>query len=85
MCWVAVDRAIRLATKRSLPAPFGTWIEVGNAIYESVHTEFWNADHGYFTQCSDNTVVDGTMLLMPLMRFIGATDPRWSATLDKNH
>ena len=82
MCWVAVDRAIRLATKRSLPAPFGIWIEARNAIYESIHAEFWNEEHGHFTQCSDNTLVDGSMLLMPLLRFIGATDPRWAATLD---
>lgn len=82
MCWVAVDRAIRLATKRSLPAPFGAWTEARNAIYESIHTEFWNEDCGHFTQCDDNTLVDGAMLLMPLLRFIGATDPRWAATLD---
>lgn len=82
MCWVAVDRAIRLATKRSLPAPFDTWTEARNAIYESIHADFWNEDCGHFTQCTDNTSVDGAMLLMPLLRFIDATDPRWSATLD---
>ncbi|MCB8883889.1 glycoside hydrolase family 15 protein [Acidisoma cellulosilytica] len=83
MCWVAVDRAIRLATKRSLPAPFERWTNARNKIYESIHVDFWNADCGHFTQCTDNTVVDGAMLLMPLVRFIGATDPRWSATLDQ--
>jgi GH15 family glucan-1,4-alpha-glucosidase len=82
MCWVALDRAIRLADKRSLPAPIAEWGKVRKEIYESIHGEFWNAEAGHFVQCSDNTEVDASLLLMPLVRFIGATDPRWVATLD---
>jgi GH15 family glucan-1,4-alpha-glucosidase len=82
MCWVALDRAIRLADKRSLPAPIAEWGAVRKVIYESIHEEFWNAEAGHFVQCSDNAEVDASLLLMPLVRFIGATDPRWVATLD---
>ena len=82
MCWVAVDRAIRLASKRSLAAPFGDWVKARNEIGESIYRDFWNQDLGYFVRAKGETAVDGAMLLMPLVRFIGATDPAWLATLD---
>src|SRR5260370_3562708 len=40
MCWVAVDRAIRLATKRSFPAPLARWSETRDTIYQNVFTLF---------------------------------------------
>lgn len=82
MCWVALDRAIRLAQKRSLPAPFARWNEQRQAIHDDIWSNFWDEDCGHFIQrigCQD---VDGSMLLMPLMRFVAATDPRWLATLE---
>ncbi|WP_293776159.1 glycoside hydrolase family 15 protein [uncultured Oxalicibacterium sp.] len=82
MCWVAVDRAIRLATKRSLAAPFTTWIRVRNAIHEDIWSSFWNEDVGHFVQSKGSTELDGALLLMPLVRFVSATDPKWLATLD---
>lgn len=81
MCWVALDRAIRLAYKRSLPAPFARWDEVRQAIHQDIWNNFWNADAGHFVQRLGSTDVDAAMLLMPLFRFVGATDPRWLATL----
>lgn len=82
MCWVAVDRAIRLATKRSLAAPFARWVDARNAIYEDIWTNFWNAEKGHFVQAKGSGDLDAALLLMPLVRFVGATDPRWLATLD---
>lgn len=82
MCWVAVDRALRLASKRSLQAPFGRWIEARNAISKSIWTEFWNEDLGHFVRSKGSRDLDGAMLMMPLVRFVGSTDPQWLATLD---
>ena len=82
MCWVAVDRALRLATKRSLPAPYGRWAELRNEIHASIWTEFWNEELGRFVQSTESTDLDGALLLMPLVRFVTGTDPRWLATLD---
>ncbi len=82
MCWVALDRAIRLAQKRSLPAPFARWNDERQAIHDDIWNNFWDESCGHFVQrigCQD---VDGSMLLMPLMRFVAATDPRWLATLE---
>lgn len=82
MCWVALDRAIRLASKRSLPAPFARWDQTRQAIYEDIWSNFWNAERGHFVQHIGSTALDGSMLLMPLVRFVAATDPRWLSTLD---
>ena len=81
MCWVALDRAIRLASKRSLPAPFAQWNDTRQAIHSDIWANFFNADRGHFVQYKGGTALDGSMLLMPLVRFIGATDPAWLATL----
>ncbi|MGY1448925.1 glycoside hydrolase family 15 protein [Pseudomonas chlororaphis] len=82
MCWVALDRAIRLASKRSLPAPFARWDQTRQAIYDDIWSNFWNAERGHFVQYRGGTALDGSMLLMPLVRFVGARDPRWLATLE---
>jgi GH15 family glucan-1,4-alpha-glucosidase len=82
MCWVAVDRAIRLASKRSLAAPFSRWIDVRNDIYEDIWASFWNEEKGHFVQTRGGDCLDASLLLMPLVRFVSATDPRWLATLD---
>ena len=82
MCWVALDRAIRLASKRSLPAPFARWDETRQAIYADIWGNFWNEERGHFVQHIGGTTLDGSMLLMPLVRFVSAKDPRWLATLD---
>lgn len=82
MCWVAVDRAMRLAQKRSLPAPLVRWHAVRDEIHGSVWDEFWDAERGHFVAARGGTHLDGAMLLLPLVRFVSATDPRWLATLD---
>ncbi len=82
MCWVAVDRAIRLASKRSLAAPFAEWMKVRNDIYEDIWTHFWDEEAGHFVRSKGSKDLDGAMLMMPLVRFIGSTDPAWLATLD---
>ena len=81
MCWVALDRALRLANKRSLPAPFARWDEVRQAIHADIWDNFWDADAGHFVQHLGSRDVDAALLLMPLVRFVGASDPRWLATL----
>jgi len=81
LCWVAIDRAIRLSTRRSLPAPLARWHDERDAIYEDVFTRFWDAERGTFTQSPGSKTLDASALLMPLVRFISATDPRWLSTL----
>jgi GH15 family glucan-1,4-alpha-glucosidase len=81
MCWVAVDRGIRLAGKRSFPAPLDRWLKIRDTIYRDVYENFWDAELSSFVQYKGAKTVDAAALLMPLMRFIGPTDPRWRSTL----
>jgi GH15 family glucan-1,4-alpha-glucosidase len=82
MCWVALDRAIRLARKRSLPAPLVLWSSSRDEMYDSIHDDFWNEELGSFVQSKGSDELDASCLLMPLVRFISPTDPRWLSTLN---
>jgi len=81
MCWVAVDRAIRLAAKRSFPAPLSRWHDVRDAIYNDIYARFWSTTRSAFVQHAGATTLDAAALLMPLVRFVSPTDPRWMSTL----
>jgi len=81
MCWVAIDRAIRLATKRSFPAPLARWHEARDTIYQDVFTRLWDPTRHAFIQHVGATTLDAAALLMPLVRFVSPTDPRWLSTL----
>ncbi len=82
MCWVTVDRALRLAQKRSLKAPFAEWYAVRNQIHDDIYANFWNSELQSFVQTSGSGDLDASILMMPLVRFIGPKDPRWLSTLD---
>ncbi|WP_274611088.1 glycoside hydrolase family 15 protein [Rhodovibrio sodomensis] len=82
MCWVALDRGLRLATRESLPAPVDRWRAVRDEIYESIFCEFWDPRLGAFVQSAGSKTVDAAALMMPLVRFISPVDPKWLSTLD---
>ncbi|MEH3121380.1 MAG: glycoside hydrolase family 15 protein [Sphingomonas phyllosphaerae] len=82
MCWVALDRAIRLAHQRSLPAPLVEWATARDAIVEDVWANFRHPEHGYFVQERGGRALDAAALMMPLVRFVSSTDPVWLKTLD---
>ncbi|GIX47310.1 MAG: glucoamylase [Candidatus Tectimicrobiota bacterium] len=81
MCWVAVDRGIRLAQKRSFPAPLEWWLKVRDEIYRDIFEGFWDAQRQAFVQYRGGRTLDAASLLMPLVKFISPTDPRWLSTL----
>jgi GH15 family glucan-1,4-alpha-glucosidase len=82
MCWVALDRAIRIAARRGLPAPLARWTTQRDAIYLWIMDRGWSQRREAFVQSEDSDVLDASLLLMPLVHFIGPTDPRWLSTLD---
>jgi GH15 family glucan-1,4-alpha-glucosidase len=81
MCWVALDRGIRLARKRSMPAPLDAWIRVRDEINHDIFTSFWSPTRQAFVQHVGADTLDASTLLMPLMKFIGPSDPYWLSTL----
>ncbi|HET6765697.1 MAG TPA: glycoside hydrolase family 15 protein, partial [Longimicrobiaceae bacterium] len=82
MCWVAVDRGVRLAAKRSLPGPLERWRQARDAIYADVWESFWDAEQQAFVRTPGSSELDASCLLMPLVRFVSPTDPRWLTTLN---
>jgi GH15 family glucan-1,4-alpha-glucosidase len=82
MCWVAIERAIRIAGSRGLPADIDTWRAARDAIYHQIMSRGWNEKRQAFVQHFDSDVLDASLLLMPLVKFIAPTDPRWLSTLD---
>jgi len=81
-CWVALDRAIKIARQRSFPIN-GHWKEERDKIYNSIYTDFWSDEFKAFMQYPGATTVDASSLLMPLARFISPKDPRWLSTLKR--
>ncbi|MBS1251439.1 MAG: Trehalase [Anaerolineales bacterium] len=81
MCWVAVDRALRLAQKRSFPGPLERWRGVRDEIYRDIFKHFWDPEGEAFVQHKGSKTLDASNLLMPMVKFVGPTDPRWLSTL----
>jgi GH15 family glucan-1,4-alpha-glucosidase len=82
MCWVAIDRGIRLADKRSFPADRARWIQARDEIYEDIMTQGWNEEIGAFVQYYGCETLDASVLMMPLVFFVSPSDPRMLKTLD---
>jgi len=80
-CWVALDRGLRLARRRSLPAAGKPWESQRDRIYEAIMRRAWNEKMGLFAQYFGSDTPDASTLLMSLMRFVSATDPRMVATI----
>jgi GH15 family glucan-1,4-alpha-glucosidase len=81
MCWVAMDRAIKIAEHRSFPYPEKEWSEIRNEIYLNIYHEFWNEEIGAWVQYKGAKTVDASVLLMSLMHFITPHEPRWLSTM----
>lgn len=81
MCWVAMDRAIKIAENRSFPFPKGKWEKVRDEIYLDIYHNFWNEEVGAWVQYKGAKEVDASVLLMSLMHFISPHEPRWLSTM----
>ena len=81
MCWVAFDRVIRLADKRSLDAPLKEWFDTRREIDNDIYDNFWDEELQSYVQVQGEKTLDAALLLMPLLRYISPTDPRWLSTL----
>jgi GH15 family glucan-1,4-alpha-glucosidase len=82
MCWVALDRGLRLADKRSFPADRARWLAERDRIDEAVMTRGWCAERAAFVQSFGGTTLDASNLIMPLVFFMAPNDPRMLQTID---
>lgn len=89
MCWVAVERMIRMARRRGLPGDVGAWSRVRDEIHERIMERSWDEEHRTFTMAEvdpdaaspDAPVLDAGLLLMPMVKFCSPVDPRFLSTL----
>jgi GH15 family glucan-1,4-alpha-glucosidase len=81
-CWVAVERTLRMATARGLPTDRARLEAARDRIYRQIHERGWNQKREAFVQHYDTDILDASVLLMPLMKFIAPQDPSWLTTLD---
>ncbi len=82
MCWVALDRALRLADKRSFPADRERWLGARDEIYLDIMSNGWDANRQAFTQSYGSDALDAANLMMPLVFFLSPTDPRMLSTIE---
>jgi GH15 family glucan-1,4-alpha-glucosidase len=82
MCWVAIERAMRMAHRRGLPADVACWGRTRDTIYRRIMRQGWSNQRHAFVQHQDGDVLDAAVLMMPLAKFVSPTDPKWLSTLD---
>ena len=81
MSWTAFDRAIRIATARSRPAPLERWAKARDAVYDQVMERGWDPQRRAFVQHYGSQVLDSSLLRMPTVGIVAPQDPRWLSTL----
>ena len=82
MCWVALDRMVRLAAEHGRPGDLARWTDQRDRIYTQIMDRGWNADRRAFTQHDKTQVLDASLLMLPLVGFVAPRDPLWLSTLD---
>jgi GH15 family glucan-1,4-alpha-glucosidase len=83
MTWVAYERADRLARARGLPAPIEQWRDLAAAAHRFVQESCWDKELQSYTMYPGSKLLDASLLVMPLVKFAGPTDPRFLSTLDR--
>ncbi|MDQ6831617.1 MAG: glycoside hydrolase family 15 protein [Gemmatimonadota bacterium] len=83
MAWVALDRALRLARHFGLEGNTKLWRREGEAIRAAVLSEGYDAAGGAFRQAFGETHLDAANVLIPLVGFLPADDPRVQRTIDR--
>ena len=83
MAWVALDRAGRIASRRSLPSPIVQWHDTRDRIHNEIYDTFWNPSRKAFIQHKKTDTLDASSLFMPMVGLISSKDPRWLSTLSE--
>jgi GH15 family glucan-1,4-alpha-glucosidase len=81
MCWVALDRAIELAPRLGSEDRVQDWSKVRDEIRDAILQRGWSENAHAFTQAFGSTELDASVLMMPIVGFIEANDPRMLATI----
>jgi GH15 family glucan-1,4-alpha-glucosidase len=82
MAWVALDRAVTIVERFGREGPVERWCKLRDTIHEQVCREGFNTDVGAFVQYYGSKKLDASLLMMPLVGFLPASDPRVRSTVD---
>ena len=82
-CWVALDRALRLAERAGLSGNVDVWRRERQAVREAILAHGYHDEMGAFTQSFGSTALDASVLMMPLVGFLPASDPRIRSTVER--
>jgi GH15 family glucan-1,4-alpha-glucosidase len=82
MSWVGLERAIRMWRRRGLPGDAQRWMAERDAIYRQIMDRGWSEKRQAFVQHYSDDVLDASLLMMPLTKFIAPADPKWLSTLE---
>lgn len=82
MCWVALDRAIKLAEEKGFNYPSEKWRRLREEIKETILERGFNKNLNSFVQYFDSDVIDASSLHIPLMEFLPITDPKIQSTIE---
>jgi len=82
MAWVAIDRAIKTAEEHGNEAPLDQWKEIRQEIHDQVCDQGFNVSKGSFTQYYGSDELDASLLMIPLVGFLPARDPRMRGTIE---
>ncbi|HEV3294363.1 MAG TPA: glycoside hydrolase family 15 protein, partial [Streptosporangiaceae bacterium] len=82
MCWVALDRAIALASRLGAEAKVANWAVARDEIRDTILTHGWSEEAGAFTQAFGSDDLDASSLMLAITGFLPGTDPRMKATID---
>ena len=83
MCWVALDRAIKAVEAVNFPGPVETWRKVREEIRQDIQGKGYDPEVGSFVQSYGSKALDASTLMLPLVGFIKATDPRMRSTIQR--
>lgn len=83
LCWVALDRIVRLSTRDGLQGDVARWKKEREEIRKVILTDGYNEQVGAFTQALGETDLDASALTIPQLGFLPATDPRVISTVNK--
>jgi GH15 family glucan-1,4-alpha-glucosidase len=81
MAWVAMDRAVKAVERFGLAGPVERWKRLRNTIHDQVCREGFDADLGAFVQSYGSKRLDASLLMVPLVGFLPASDPRVHGTI----
>ena len=82
LCWTALDRAVALAPHLGEYGKAQEWAVERDRIREAVLERGWSEKRQAYAQSFDSDELDAAQLLMPLVGFLPATDPRMRSTID---